>query len=226
MLVAVAAGALLAIANLPTTTNVLIDFIPQQVTQPLYAKVIAFLDRDIQMRQLAARVVGDATAPEDRAERILHWTARNIRPTPSGMRVVDDHPYSVVVRGYGEPDQAANVLADLAAYSGIPGALVFSRATDGRALYAFAVLEIAGAPRVFDAREGRALRNRNGALASLDELRRDPSILDGLPSPSGARGVPYTTLIERLEASPHRLSSDQMPLSRLLNEVGRLLRRQ
>ncbi len=218
--------ALAAIANLPSTTQGMVNFVPQTVTQPLYAKAIAFLDRDIQMRQLAARVVGDTTDPSEKAERILRWTTANVRPTPAGMPVVDDHPYNIVVRGYGEYDQAADVFANLAGYSGLPGGLVFSRTADGSALYAFGLLEIAGKKRIFDVREGRALRNKDGSLASLDELRANPTLLDGLPAPSAANGVPYRVLIDRLEASPHRLPSDQMPLSRLLSEIGRIFRRE
>lgn len=221
---AVALG-MFAAANMPTTSSVMIDFVPRTVAQPLYAKVIAFLDRDIQMRQLSAAVVGDAGDPEQKADRILVWTAANVHPTPRGMPVVDDHPYSIVIRGYGEPDQAADVFANLAGYAGLPGGLVFSRAPDGSVLYAFAVLEINGADRVFDVRESRALRDRTGALASLDSLRADPSLLDALPAPSAARGVRYPALIQGLEAAPHRSPLDQMPLERLMNEIRRLLHR-
>lgn len=103
LLIAVTAVALVV----PTTTHVLVDFVPRTVTQPLYVKAIAFLDRDLQMRQLSARVVRDARNPEEKAERILSWTTENIRPTPAGMPIVDDHPFNIVVRGYGEPDQGS-----------------------------------------------------------------------------------------------------------------------
>ncbi|MBI4347193.1 MAG: hypothetical protein HY553_10085 [Elusimicrobia bacterium] len=217
--------AIVVVANAPTTTSVFVDYRPEPVTQPLYAKVISFFHRDIQMRQLADRIAGDARGPREKAERLLRWTNANVRRTPAGMPVVDDHPYHIVVRGYGEPDQAADVFANLAAYAGIDGGLVRSVAENGSILYAFAVLEIDGAQRLFDVREGHAFRDRNGALASVDELRRDLTLVDGLRPPSEARGVPYAALISRLEAGPHRRPSDQMPLSRLLNELGRILSR-
>lgn len=216
--------ALVMVANTPTTTNVLVDYAPRPVTQPLYAKAIAFIDRDIQMRQLAERVVGDAKDDVEKAERVLRWTNANVRPTPSGMPTVDDHPYNTVVRGYGDADQAADVFANLAAYSGMSGGLVLSRGTDGSMLYAFAVLRIGGAERLFDVREGFAFRDRNGGLASVDDLRADPSLLSGLAAPRGPRGITYLTLIERLEPGPHRRPTDQMLFSRLLLEVKRLLR--
>lgn len=225
VLVLALTGALSVVANAPVTTNVMVDFVPDTVTQPFYAKAIAFLDRDIQMRQLAGRIVGDATVAEDKADRIMRWTAAHIRPTPRGMPIVDDHPYNIVIRGYGEPDQAADVFANLAGYVGMPGGVVFSRARDGSALYAFALIEIDGAGRVFDVRETRALRNGGGELATIEELRREPAGLDRLPAPAAAHGTSYRTLIEGLDSAPHRLGSDQMTLSRLLSEISRLLRR-
>lgn len=224
-LATVAVVIVVAVANLPTTSQVMVDFVPRTVTQPLYAKAIAFIDRDIQMRLLAASVVGDARDDHDRVDRILTWTRQSIRPTPAGMAVVDDHPYHIIVRGYGEPDQAADVLANLAGYAGIPGGLVFSRAPDGSALYSFAVLEVDGSTEIVDVREGRILSDRDGRIRSVDQLKADPALLDWLPAPSAAHGVTYRVLIERLETAPHRSPSDQMPWSRLLREVRRIIDR-
>lgn len=213
-----------AVASVPTTTNILVNYRPEPVTQPLYAKAISFLDRDIQMRQLAWRIVGDTRDESERADRILRWTNANVRPRPAGLPAVDDHPYNTIVRGYGDVDQAADAFANLAAYAGLPGGLVLSRGRDGSMLYAFAVLEIAGVERLFDVREGLAFRDRTGDLASVDALRKDRSLLSGLPLPREARGLSYVALVEGLDAGPHRRPTDQMPLSRLVNEVKRLLR--
>ncbi|MDE3102003.1 MAG: hypothetical protein KGJ98_07165 [Chloroflexota bacterium] len=214
-----------AVALQPSTTEVYVDFQPRPVTQPLYAKLLAFIDRDVQMRELSDRIVGDATEPEEKALRILHWTAANIRPTPPGMPIVDDHPYFIVVRGYGQADQATDVFANLAAYQGMTGGLVYSKRSDGRNYYALAVIRIDGADRVFDVREDRALRAPDGRLATLDELRADPSMLEGLPAPAAANGATYPVLIRTLESGTIRRPSNQMPLSRIIDEIGRLLHR-
>lgn len=221
----VVAAVLVAVAEQPSTTEVYVDFKPQPVTQPLYAKVLAFVDRDVEMRLLSERIVGDARDDEEKAERILRWTAANIRPTPPGMPIVDDHPYGIVVRGYGQADQAADVFANLAAYAGMPGGLVYSKRPNGSNYYAFGVIRIAAADRVFDVREGRALRRRDGALATVEELKADPSMLDGLPAPAAANGATYRVLIASLESGTIRRPSNQMPLSRILDEFGKLIRR-
>ncbi len=219
----VVATALLAlVGHLPTTTRILVDYQPQSYTLPLYAKAMEFVSRDVEMRGVAERVAGAIPDSEGRASALLDWTHEHVRPVPAGFPVVDDHPYNIVVRGYGTYDQAADVFANLCAYVGIPGGLVFSRDERGGALYAFAVEQIGGAPRVFDVREGRALRDRDGRLASLDGLRSDPALLPDLPPPAEAHGVSYSRLLARLDSGPHRDPYDQMLLSRPLNALRKL----
>lgn len=215
---------LVSIASLPSNTEMLVDFEPVTITQPLYVKAIAFVDRDMQMRELTARIIEGARSDDERAERILLWTAANVRPTPPGMPIVDDHPYNVMIRGYGQTDQAADVFATLAAYAGMPGGLTYSVRPDGRHHYAFAVLRVDGYDAVFDVREGRSLRRADGRLASVAELRADPSMVSALPPPAGANGVPYSTLIERLDPGPHRRATQHMVLWRLLDALGRVFR--
>lgn len=216
----VAAASLIVVAGLPTTTETLVDFMPQTVSQPLYVKLLAFIHRDAQMRELSARLVGEARDTEDKADRILRWTSASIRPTPSGMPIIDDHPYNVIIRGYGQPDQAADVFSTLAAYAGMPGGLTYSKRPDGRNFYAFAIVRIDGADRVFDVRGGRALRHPDGRLATVTELRADPGSLAHLPAPASADGVPYPVLIAHLESGPHRRATQHMLLSRILDELG------
>ncbi len=189
VIVALLAVAALSVSNMPSTTNVLVDYAPQTVTQPLYAKAISFIDRDIQMRQLAGRVVGDAAGAEEKAERIMSWTNANIRRRPSALPAIDDHPYNTIVRGYGDVDQMADVFANIAAYAGIDGGLVRSVGDDGSMLYAFAVLRIDSADRLFDVAEGRAFRDRSGALAAVEDLPVGPSIgRRPRVAPAGTRG--------------------------------------
>lgn len=216
-------AALGLIANIPTTTRVAVDYRVIDNRQPLYQKVIAFAHRDLEMRSLAAQIVGDAADPEAKALRILAWTHDHVLPQPERYPVFDDHPYHVVVRGYGANDQAADVFANLAAYAGMRARLVFSRDAGGGALYAFALAEIGGSWRVFDVRESRAFRDRTGNLATVEELRDDPSLTASLPAPREANGIPYAVLFASLNLSEHRSVDDQMPIPRLLNEVRRVL---
>ena len=243
LLAVLAAVALLAvITNLPTTTRVGIDFVQTEQRLPLYEKAIAFLDRDIQMRALATRAAGDARGQRERAVAILRWTHEHVRPVPPGFPVIDDHPLNILIRGYGTVDQAADAFANLATYAGVPAKFVYSRRgdrpvgllpgrccgwdnVDERMVYAFALVELDGTPRLFDVREGIAFTTRSGGLATVAELRADPSLTADLPPPAEGRGLGYPELIAGIVLQEGRRVSDQMPLERIAGELGRLIGR-
>lgn len=111
------AGALLLF---PVTTRQGVNF---QVTErkiPLCLKGADFIRRDLEYRRLASQWSGGARAPEERTARIFERTRREIRYTPAGTPILDDHILSIITRGYGEEDQRADVFTTLAAYAGLP----------------------------------------------------------------------------------------------------------
>lgn len=112
------------------------------------------------------------------------------------------------------------MLATLAATQGIPATLAFNES----ARYGFAVAKIDDAWRVFDARDGLAFRTPQGALATVDELRTDPSLSASLPLPSESP-IPWPTLLATLVVPEHLRAYDQLPLERLRYEVSRLFAR-
>ena len=221
-----AALALLLIANLPASTSVGVDFVVTTHQIPLYEKAIAFVDRDIQLRRVSATAVAGATTEADRVDRLLRWAHDNVRPQPAGLPVIDDHTWNIIVRGYGNSDQAADVFATLAGYQGIPATLIFPRLADGTPVYAVAYAYVDGGWRVYDVRLGFALRMPDGRLATVDEARGDPAVTRGLPAPGGSGGLTYSQIAAFLPPVPERLRPyDQMPLLRLWQELTALLRR-
>lgn len=222
-----AALALLLIANLPTSTSVGGDFVVTTHQIPLYEKAIAFVDRDIQLRRISGTAVAGSASEGDRVERLLRWAHDNVRPQPASLPVVDDHIWNIIVRGYGNADQAADVFATLAGYQGIPATLIFPRRADGSPVYAVAYAYVGGGWRVYDVRGGFALRMPDGRLATVDEARADPAVTGGLPvAQGGAGGLTYTQIAALLPPVPERLRPyDQMPLLRVWQELTALFRR-
>lgn len=219
------ASALVAVALWPVTTSVGIDFHVTTYRIPLYEKALAFLYRDVELRRVAAAAAAGSSSEEDRAMRLLRWAYENVRPQPAGLPVVDDHVYNIIIRGYGDSDQAADVFATLAGYDGIPATLVFARRADGSVVYPFAYAYVDGDWRVFDVRGGQVLLD-GASAASLDRLRRDPSITRGLASPPEVGAISYPEIVALLPDVPERLrADDQMPLSRLAREVRSLFGR-
>lgn len=210
----------------PSTTASGVNYVVRTKDVPLYRKLIAFIDRDLEMRALANDITAGTPTGVEKAEALMAWVHTNIRPVPVGQPIVDDHPWHVVVRGYGTFDQAADVFAILATYAGLPGGLVFSRDADDRPVYGFAIVRIDGAWRAFDPREGLAFKTASGALARLDDLREDPSLTASLRAPREGSGHPYPILFRGLDPLPDRLRAyDQQLLPRIGRELERWLGR-
>jgi hypothetical protein len=152
----------------------------------------------------------------------------NIHPVPRDLPVVDDHVLNIFVRRYGSDDQRAEALAALASYDGIPAAVLgFSKIpkTHGVSL---TFVQIGHGLAVFDVNNRVVFRRVSGELASLDDLKRDPSIVRRAAGNLTVDGVPYDEHLRRLsDAHPTFVRmEDQRPWSRLRNEVARFVAHQ
>ena len=209
------------VANAPSAVRVAVNYEVHTEQVPLYQKALAFVDRDVQMRALAGRLTAGLHDRGAMIERLFAWSHDNVRPVPPGLPIVDDYVYNVVVRGYGTHDQAADVFVELCGYVGVEGRLVFSR-DGGRVLYSFALLALDGEWRPFDVREGRIFRWPDARIATLSDLRSHPELVAAVPTPAEARDA-YPVFFEKLDLTDVRPVADQMPLVRLIREIGRLL---
>jgi len=114
-----------AVANIPTTTRQGVNFVVSSHSLPLYAKALDFLDRDSNYRRLTAEVMSGATTDDAKMLAAFAWTTGNIRQTPSGFPIIDDHTWHIIVRGYGQDDQQASVFVTLLAYAGVRAYWIF-----------------------------------------------------------------------------------------------------
>lgn len=166
---------LVAVGLVPTETKQGVDFSVSTHTLPLYAKALDFLQRDSSYARLAQQIVGEQASAESRSLTIFEWTRKNVRDTPAGFPVVDDHVSHIIIRGYGVDDQKADVFTTLTTYAGVPAFFGYAQ-RDSRDLV-LSFVWIGRAWRVFDVEHGIAFRNRGGALASAEELAADRSLV-------------------------------------------------
>lgn len=113
-------GGVAAIATLTVTTRQGVNFHVSSRKISLSVKVLDFLYRHHQYAILVGEITSGRTSDPERALTVLDWTRRNIRPTPDGWPIVDDHVLNVIIRGHGTPDQMADVFAVLSTYAGVP----------------------------------------------------------------------------------------------------------
>ena len=184
-----AIAGLTAVARIPVETKQGVDFSVSTYTIPLYAKALDFVQRDTSYARLVQRLVSEEMSAESRALTLFDWTRKNIRDTPAGFPVVDDHVSHIIIRGYGESDQQTDVFTTLTTYAGVPAFWTLTQPPSPELILSFVWID--GRWRVFDVANGIVFRNRNGALATVEELARDPSVAESVAANHTHRGKPY-----------------------------------
>jgi hypothetical protein len=183
-----------AIARMSTETKQGVGFVQSTFELPLYEKTVDFVQRDLSYARLVKRIVGDQASAEARALTLFDWTRENVRDVPEGFPIVDDHVSHIIIRGYGQVDQKADVFTTLTTYAGVPGTWGFGEPPSPALILSFVWIERAW--RVFDVENEIVFRNRSGALASADELGQDPWVLNSVAVNRTYLGKPYASYFE------------------------------
>lgn len=181
----------MAIALVPTETRQGVDFSQYTFTLPLYEKAVDFVQRDLSYARLVERLVSEDEPAESRALTLFDWTRENIRDVPAGFPIVDDHVSHIIIRGYGQEDQKADVFTTLTTYAGLPGTMGFSDPPSPRLVLSY--IWIDGRWTVFDVENEIVFRNRSGGLASVEEVTDDPWVLESVAANRVYLGKPYAS---------------------------------
>jgi hypothetical protein len=210
-----AVGAAWFVLTRPVTIRRGVNYHITEIQMPLYFKLLAYVHRHLEYRQLAERLVDGLSDREEKILTLFEWTRQNVRPIPKGFPIVDDHVWDIIVRGYGSQDQASDVFATLSAYAGIPAHFGYACTQETNTCVGVAFVQLPnGSFGLFDPHYGVALRHPDGRLASIEEVRTDQSLLKRTdPSLSGyAR---YFEKLPKVKVDYVSRTSCQMPLRRL-----------
>lgn len=232
LLLALAAAAIVAVGGLVLLTRPLptlqgVNYRVSVRTIPAYAKILDFLQRHYQYKSMAARICATGASDADCALAIFDWTHANIRPTPEGWPVVDDHPVNIAIRGYGKADQMADLFATLTVYAGIPAFFNFVKAPGSTATLPLAFAYIDGKWVTFDVDHHIVFRNRDGQLADVEELAADPAWVDEATAGIMLSELPYSRFVSRDSLMPFTVpdplrSQLQQPWPRVRYELRNL----
>ena len=225
LLIAAAVASLWGVWYWPVHTRQGINYEVTQQTLPLSLKLAGFVYRDMEFRDLARTLTRGIRGDEAKVLRLCEWVRSHITTgNPPGLPVVDDHVWNIIVRGYGDPDQLADVLATLCAYAGIPAELAMLGPPGGRMVHAVAMVKLENRWCPLDPFSGIIVRNADGRLMSREEILADPAPLRHAASGLMVNGVEYPRLYAWLppvssnaELRPYR----HMPLRRAWYEVTR-----
>lgn len=220
---AAAAVLLITIGCWPTSRFVGVNFVVSEQTLPLWAKAVDFIDRDLNLARTAQAVLGTAGDDDAKAAAAFAWTRANIRNQPKELPVIDDHIWHIIVRGYGLGDQQADVFTTLLVYAGVPAYWMLAR-DSGDALV-LSYVRLRGQWRVYDVANGLVFRNRQGDLATPEEIAANAELITAAAVAGGLNAEQYSAHFTGYQPpqAPEMLRADmQMPRRRVWQQLRRL----
>lgn len=210
--------------NLPVASKQGINYAIKTVRMPLYIKIIEFLDRDYHYKELVKKICPRSSSDEDKTLALFKWTHQNIKTDiPEAWPIVDDHVWSIIVRGYGAKDQLSDVFTVLCNYAGVDAYFVWAYPESGGKKMPFSFVKIDEKWALFDPYYGSYFKNKNGGIAGIEEIRAGGDW--SIESLNGRAGVDYAAYFKNLPSVTDRRlgrSNIQSPVNRLFFEMKKL----
>lgn len=218
--------------NVEVNTRQGIDYRVITKEVPLYFKTLGFFYRHFAYKQLIKEIITDGQTDKEKVLAIFEWTHENIREIPEKFPIVDDHISNIIIRGYGTCDQSADVFCMFCEYAGIPAAWVFispeHEAGKSTSILAVSLVKLKEKWRLFDTYCGNYFLNKNGEIATIDELIANPDLINQAKHKPVIEGYEYTKYFAGLknvsDKDLWKRGKPQMPIYRLMHEVKRLLK--
>jgi len=214
-------AALSAVACWPTTRTTGVNFVVSTQTLPMWQKAAEFIERDDHLQTVAHLALAHINGHDQKAFAAMAWTRANIKYAPSDRPVLDDHIWNVILRGYGQADQQADVFTTLLTYDGVPAFWQnIGRAPD---FIPLSYVSIDDQWRVFDVSRGLAFRTAPGTLATPEDIAADRAIVSRAAEAAHVDGI--TEYVSRFDGyrppeRPDILRAElQMPRRRLAFEL-------
>jgi hypothetical protein len=169
-------GTLAALIFVHVPTKQGVNYEVRSYSMPLYIKMIEFLDRDYQYRRIVREIVSGKTSDGEKAVAIFDWCVRNIKHQPKELAIIDDHPYSIIVRGYGVDDQLEDVFTILCTYAGYEAFYKMFRTPAGKDNF-ISFVKFGGKWHAFSAWGNAYPRDDGGHPVPVEDLRPQPTYL-------------------------------------------------
>lgn len=161
---------ILLVLNIKVTTKQGVNYQLRTIRIPLYLKILDFFDRHYNYEILVKRILSRAESDREKVLRLFAWTHENIKKSPPGLPVIDDHVWHIIIRGYGEPDQITDVFTTLCNYSGINAFFSKVGEKEKKSGIPFSFVKIDNRWSVFDPAGGSYFKNNSGLICSVEEI--------------------------------------------------------
>lgn len=209
---------IIVLLNIKVTTRKGINFQVHTIRIPLYLKMLDFMDRHYNHKQIAKRIIKNEPDKQKRVMKIFSWTYHNIKKQPENLPIIDDHVWHIIVRGYGVSDQSSDVFATLCNYAGVDAFFdsFFAQEKDEKITLSFAMLHDRW--YIFDPYNGVYFVNKEGTLADIDAMKEGNYRLERLGPPKKAvlDYISYIKNMPDINEIGLRRETVQSPFKRLL----------
>ena len=130
-----------------------------------------------------------------------------------------------MTRGYGEPDQIAEVFALLTSYVGFPATAVLLKPPNAPQKLAVALVQYKTQILMFDVAHQIIFQRANGTFATLEDLAKEPQLIEKASQGITVHGIPYEDYFTNLGELRFTFSrmEQQKPWSRLKMEAAGFL---
>lgn len=213
--------AIILLLNIKVTTLQGINYEVHTIKIPLYLKMLDFMDRHYNYKQLVKRIIKNEDEEKKRVMKMFSWTYHNIKKQPEDLPVIDDHAWHIIVRGYGVHDQSCDVFATLCNYAGVDAFFdtFYTKEKDKKISLSFAKLH--NHWHIFDPYNGVYFVNTEGDLADFTEIKKGNFRLEHLEAAKKAvlDYRRYFDNIPDIKEIGLRRETVQSPLKRLLYEL-------
>lgn len=205
----------LLILNFKVTTKQGINTVVTKRKTPLYLKGISFLARHYETQYLAESITASQNSDQRKIEAIFEWTLKNVRHQPGNLPVIDDHPWHIIVRGYGASDQINDVFSLLCVYNGFKSYYQLLKDREQRR-HPISFVFVEGRWVLFDVCHETYFLNEQSRWASLSELRVGRfRVVSGHPSDIDKSEYSYMFRFVEFDASGLKRNYMQMPVERI-----------
>ncbi|MBL7197589.1 MAG: transglutaminase domain-containing protein [Candidatus Omnitrophica bacterium] len=214
------------VLNIKVSTRQGINFKVQTIRIPLYLKILDFFDRHYNYKLIVERIIGDSSQEEEKAFKIFEWTHKNIRKTPPGYPIIDDHVWHIIVRGYGETDQFSDVFTTLCNYAGMGAFYNWVSAQNNESRIVLSFVRVNGKWCVFDPYNGVYFKSKSGGIATIDEIKIGEWAITNIGQQQKNKSD-YEECAKNLSSVKEiglNRASIQSPFKRLIFELERLVK--
>src|SRR3989338_1679603 len=159
-----------AMLNFQVSTRQGVNYRVASIKIPLYLKMLDFFDRHYNYKALVDRITEGAQTDEEKALKVFEWTYLHIRPQPNELPIVDDHVWSIIIRGYGAGEQSSDVFTTLCNYIRVDSFYYWLQPNHDKRGIVLSFIKIRGKWVLLDQYRGIFFVTKDDKLASTEDI--------------------------------------------------------